>query len=93
MAADLGRNTYIRQRDDIHNPLKLVDSELEEECYHSPNWVMAGKAKQKHKGGVKQVSSSHVAVRRQNEPATLMQNAPTSPEVPALIVEEWYCAL
>ena len=25
----------------------LVDSEPEEECYHSLNWVMAGKAKQK----------------------------------------------
>ena len=39
----------------------LVDSELEEECYHSPNWVMAGKAKQK--GGVKQVSNPHVRVK------------------------------
>ena len=26
-------------------PLMLVDSELEEGCYHSLNWVMAGKAK------------------------------------------------
>ena len=26
-------------------PLMKVDSELEEECYHSLNWVMAGKAK------------------------------------------------
>ena len=28
-------------------PLMLVDSEPKEECYHSPNWVKAGKAKQK----------------------------------------------
>ena len=26
-------------------PLMLVDSEPKEECYHSMNWVMAGKAK------------------------------------------------
>ena len=26
-------------------PLMLADSELKEECYHSLNWVMAGKAK------------------------------------------------
>ena len=25
--------------------LMLADSKLEEECYHSLNWVMAGKAK------------------------------------------------
>ena len=51
LAADLGRNMYVRQRDDVYNPLMLADSELEEECYHSLNWVMAGKAKQKHNGG------------------------------------------
>ena len=28
-------------------PLLLADSEPEGECYHPPNWVMAGKAKQK----------------------------------------------
>ena len=44
-AADLGRDTYIKQRDNIYNPLMLVDSGLEEECYHSLNWVMTGKAK------------------------------------------------
>ena len=41
--------------------LILVDRELEEECYHSPNWVTAGKAKQK--GGVKWVSNPHVRVK------------------------------
>ena len=51
MAVDLGRNTYVRQRDNIYNLLTLVDSGLEKECYHSLNWVMAGKAKQKHNGG------------------------------------------
>ena len=30
--------------------LMLADSEPEEECYHSPNWVKAGKAKQKYGG-------------------------------------------
>ena len=39
----------------------LVDNEPEEECYHSLNWVMAGKAKQK--GGVKWVSNPHVRVK------------------------------
>ena len=33
----------------------LADSEPHDECGHSPNWVMVGKAKQK--GGVKQVST------------------------------------
>ena len=51
LAADLGRNTYVRQRDDVYNPLKLADSEPEEECCHSLNWSMAGKAKQKYKQG------------------------------------------
>ena len=39
-----------------------ADSELEEGCYHSLNWVMAGKAKQKW-GAVKQVSNPHVRVK------------------------------
>ena len=51
LATDLGRNMYVWQRDDIYNPLKLADSEPEEECCYSPNWVMAGKAKQKYKRG------------------------------------------
>ena len=45
-------------------PLMLVDSEPKEGCYHSLNWVMTGKAKQKTKiGGVKWVSSPHVRVK------------------------------
>ena len=32
-------------------PLMLVDSEPKEECYHSLNWVKAGKANQKYVGG------------------------------------------
>ena len=39
----------------------LADSELEEESYHSLNWVMAGKDKQK--GGVKWVSNPHIWVK------------------------------
>ena len=68
----------------------LVDSELEEECYHSPNWVMAGKAKQK--GGVKWASNPHVRVKTKQS-ATLTQNAPTHLEVPKPILEEWCCTL
>ena len=45
LAADLGRDTYVRQRDDVYNLLMLADSGPEEECYHSLKWVMAGKAK------------------------------------------------
>ena len=45
MAAYLGRNMYVRQREDVYNPLMVADSGLEEECYHSLNKVMAGKAK------------------------------------------------
>ena len=84
---------YIRQRDVVYNPLMLEDSEPEEECYHSLNWVTAGKTKQKHEGGVKWESSPHVRVGKANESATLMWNAPTSPEVPTPIVEGWYCSL
>ena len=43
-------------------PLMLAGSEPKEECYHSPNWVMADKAKQKW-GGVKWVSHPHVGVK------------------------------
>ena len=63
MAADLGRNMYIRQRDGIYNPLMLADSGLEEECYHSLNWVMAGKAKQKHNGGSEMGKYPHVGLK------------------------------
>ena len=53
----------------------LADSEPKEECYHSLNWVMAGKANQT-KGGVKWESSPHVRMESQRS-TTLMQNAPT----------------
>ena len=58
MAADLGRNTYVRQREGPLYLLMLADSELQEECNQSWNWVMVGKAKKM--GGVKQVSNPHV---------------------------------
>ena len=65
----------------------LVDSEPKEECYHSLNWVTAGKANQKKmEGGVKWASSLHVRVGG-HWSTTLMQNAPTHREVPTLIVE------
>ena len=41
-------------------PLMLADSEHKDECYHSLNWVMAGKAKQK---GGEWVSNPHVRVK------------------------------
>ena len=41
----------------------LADSGLEEGCYHSLNWVMSCKAKQKHNGGVKWVSNPCVSMK------------------------------
>ena len=64
----------------------LVDSEPKEECCHSLNLVMAGKANQKKQGGVKQASGPHVGVEG-HWSSTLMQNAPTYREVPTLIME------
>ena len=40
-------------------PLMLADSEPKEECYHSLNWVMAGKAKPN--GGGSETGSSPVS--------------------------------
>ena len=56
--------------------LMLVDSEPKEECYHSLNWVMAGKANQMKWGGVKWASSLHVGVEG-HWSTTLTWNAPT----------------
>ena len=52
MAVDIGRNTYIWQREQCWCPLMLADNEPGDECDHSQNWVMVGKAKQ-NKEGVK----------------------------------------
>ena len=41
---------YIRWREQYQCPLMLADSEPHNECNHSQNWVMVGKAKQ-NKGG------------------------------------------
>ena len=49
----------------------LADSEPKEECYHSLNWVMAGKTNQTE-GGVKWESSPHVRMESQRS-TTLMQ--------------------
>ena len=66
----------------------LEDSEPKEECYHSLNWVMAGKANQMKQGGVKQASSPHVGMEG-HWSTTSTQNAPTYQEVPTPIMEGW----
>ena len=64
MAADLGRDKYVKWRDDVYNLLMLADGGLEEECYHLLNWVMAGQGQIKNNnGGVKWVSNPHVGVK------------------------------
>ena len=57
-------------------PIVLVDSEPKEECYHSLNWVMVGKANQIKIGGMKQASCPHVGMEG-HWSTTSMQNAPT----------------
>ena len=69
----------------------LADSEPKEECYHSLNWVTAGKANQME-GGVKQESSPHVGMESQRS-TTLMRNAPTYREVPTPTMEGWLYTL
>ena len=70
----------------------LADSEPKEECYHSLNWVTAGKANQMKQEGVKWASSSHVGVKGQRS-TTSMWNAPAYREVPTPIMEGWLHAL
>ena len=69
-------------------PLMLADSEPKEECYHSLNWVTAGKANQKKMGGVKWASSPHVRMEG-HWSTTLTWNAPTYREVPTPIMRGW----
>ena len=45
-----GEDTYVRQREQCQCPMMLVDSEPNNECDHSLNWVTVGKAKH-NKGG------------------------------------------
>ena len=66
----------------------LADSELKEECYHSLNLVMAGKANKPNGGGVKWARSPHVRVKGQQS-TTSTQNAPTHQEVPTSILKGW----
>ena len=55
----------------------MADSEPDDECDHSWNWVTVGKAKQ-NMGGVKWVSTPHVKRnKRQHLSTSLMQNSPT----------------
>ena len=73
-------------------PLMLADSEPKEECYHSLNWVTAGKANQTD-GGVKWESSPHVGMESQRS-TTPMRNAPTYlREVPTPTMEGWLYTL
>ena len=70
----------------------LVDSEPKEECYHSLNWVMAGKANKMKWGGVKWASSPCVGVKGHRS-TTSTWNAPTYQEVPTPILEGWLYTL
>ena len=72
--------------------LMLVDSEPKEECYHSLNWVTAGKANQMKWRGVKWASSPCVRMESQRS-TTPMRNAPTYWEVPTLMMEGWLYTL
>ena len=69
----------------------LADSEPDEECYHSPNWVKAKKAKQKY-GGVKWVSNPCVRVK---DKVVYHSDGECSylPSGSYPIVEEWHCTL
>ena len=58
-------------------PLMLADSEPKEECYHSLNWVMAGKAKP-NGGGSEMGEQPHVRMESARS-TTSMQNAPHLP--------------
>ena len=69
----------------------LADSELKEECYHSLNWVMAGKATS-NGGGVKWVSSPMLEWRVQSLPLR-HEMLPTYQEEPKLTMEGWLYAL
>ena len=64
----------------------LADSEPKEECCHSLNWVMAGKAKIKM-GGVKQVSSPVLEWRMKSLPHQC-EMLPTYQEERKLTIEE-----
>ena len=73
-------------------PLTLADSEPKEECYHSLNWVTAGKTNQME-GGVKWESSPRVGKESQWS-TTPMWNAPTClREVPTPTMEWWLYTL
>ena len=71
--------------------MTLADSEPEEECDQSLNWVMVGKAKQH--GGVKLVSNPHVRVKDGVVCLSDVECSCPPEEVPTLIVEEWHHTL
>ena len=88
LAADLQEEHVCKAEGWCLNPLMLGDSEPKEECYHSLNWVMAGKANKMKWGAVKWASSPCVGVKGQRS-TTSMWNAPTYQEVPTPILEGW----
>ena len=72
-------------------PLMLVDSEPKEECYHSLNWVMAGKAKP-NGGGSEMGKQPHVRMESARS-TTWCEMLPTYQEEPKLTMEGWLYAL
>ena len=73
-------------------PLMLADSEPKEECYHSPNWVMAGKANQME--GEWNGKAAPVLGWEVKRSTTPMQNAPTYiQEVTTLTMEGYLYTL
>ena len=58
-------------------PLMLADSGLKKGCYHSLNWVMAGKAKSN--GGGSEMGKQPCVKMESEKSVTSMQNAPHLP--------------
>ena len=72
-------------------PLMLVDSGLKEGCYHSLNWVMAGKAKLN--GGGSEMGKQPRVGMESVRSATLMQNALHLQRESKPTMEGWLYAL
>ena len=69
----------------------LADSEPKEECYHSLNWVMAGKAKPN--GGGSEMGKQPMLEWRVQGLPLWQEMLPTYWEEPKLIMEGWLYAL
>ena len=68
----------------------LVDSEPEEECSQSLNWVMAGKAKQ---NGGSEMGNPHVGVKDEVVCLSDVECSYQPKAVPTPVVEEWHHTL